>query len=172
MTIRFSKKVSKMRFGFSYVGAIFLLMLFVPDIIWSKNMPKDYDKYVINENKILLMLERIGEVLVSCIVLIFRDFNINEITGWTLILALAFIFMILYELYWIRYFKSEKTMQDMYSSFAGIPLAGATLPVLSAFLIGIYGKNIFLLIAAILLGVGHIGIHWNHKKERKRFILG
>ena len=40
--------------------------------------------------------------------------------------------MILYEIYWIRYFKSNKTMKGMYSS---------------------------------LLGIGHIGIHLNHKKE-------
>ncbi len=35
-----------MNLGFSYVGLIFLLMLYIPNIIWSKNLPKDYDKYV------------------------------------------------------------------------------------------------------------------------------
>lgn len=33
-------------FGFSYIGLIFLLMLMLPNIIWSKNKPKGYDKYV------------------------------------------------------------------------------------------------------------------------------
>ena len=33
-------------FGFSYIGLIFLLMLMLPNIVWSKNKPKDYDKYV------------------------------------------------------------------------------------------------------------------------------
>ena len=45
-------------FGFSYIGLIFLLMLMIPNIIWSKNKPKDYDKYVNNENKILLSFEK------------------------------------------------------------------------------------------------------------------
>ena len=36
-------------FGFSYIGLIFLLMLMLPNIIWSKNKPKGYDKYVKNE---------------------------------------------------------------------------------------------------------------------------
>ena len=36
-------------FGFSYIGFIFLLMLMIPNIIWSKNKPKDYDKYVKKE---------------------------------------------------------------------------------------------------------------------------
>lgn len=152
-------------FGFSYIGLIFLLMLMIPNIIWSKNKPKDYDKYVGNENKVLLVFERIGEVTVVGISLIFSDFNINEISYWLCILAAAFILMILYEIYWIRYFKSEKTMKDMYCSLLGIPVAGATLPVTAFLLLGIYGKNIFLIISAIILGIGHIGIHLNHKKE-------
>lgn len=152
-------------FGFSYVSLIFLLMLMIPNIIWSKNKPKDYDKYVGNENKVLLVFERIGEVTVTAISLIFSDFNINEISYWLCILAAAFILMILYEIYWIRYFKSEKTMKDMYCSLLGIPVAGATLPVIAFFLLGIYGKNIFLIMSVIILGIGHIGIHLNHKKE-------
>ncbi len=75
--------------------------------------------------------------------------------------------MFLYEIYWIKYFKSNKTMKDMYSSLLGIPVAGAILPVIAFFLLGIYVKNIFLIIATIILGIGHIGIHLNHRKEIK-----
>ena len=152
-------------FGFSYIGFIFLLMLMIPNMLWSKNKPKDYDRYVKNENKVLHLFERIGEVLVTCISLLFSDFNINEITNWSSILLIALMLMILYELYWIRYFKSHKTMKDMYSNFLGIPVAGATLPVLAFLLLGLYGKNIFLIIATMILGIGHIGIHLNHQKE-------
>ena len=148
-------------FGFSYIGLIFLLMLIIPNIIWSKNKPKDYYKYLKNENKVLLLFERIGEMLVTCLSL----FNISKISSWTIILLIAFILMILYEIYWMRYFKSNKTMKDMYSSLLGIPVAGATLPVMAFLLLGIYGKNIFLIISTIILGIGHIGIHLNHKKE-------
>ena len=101
-------------FGFSYICLIFLLMLMLPNIVWSKNKPKDYDKYVKNENKVLLLFERVGEISVTCLSLIFRDFNINEISGWTVILLIAFVLMVLYEVYWIRYFRSAKTMKDMY----------------------------------------------------------
>lgn len=154
-----------LRFGFSYVGLVFLIMLMIPNIIWSKNKPKDYDKYVKNENKVLLLLERIGEVLVTGISLIFSDFNINSISNWTAVLLAAFLIMILYEIYWIKYFRSDKTMKDFYSSLIGVPVAGATLPVISFLLLGIYGRNIFLIIATGILGIGHIGIHLNHKKE-------
>lgn len=56
-------------------------------------------------------------------------------------------------------------MSDFYSSFSGIPLAGATLPVIAFFLLGIYGKVVCMLIATFILGIGHIGIHMQHKKE-------
>ncbi len=50
-------------------------------------------------------------------------------------------------------------MGDFYSSLLGVPVAGATLPVAAFFLLAIYGRNIFLVLAGMILGVGHIGIH-------------
>lgn len=152
-------------FGFSYIGFLFLLMLIIPNIIWTKNKPKNYDYYVEKENKVLQIFERTGEVLVTTISLIFSDFNIHTFSTRTIILVVAFFFMILYEIYWIRYFKSSKTMSDFYGSILKIPVAGATLPVVAFFLLGIYGHNLLLIISTAILGIGHIGIHWNHKKE-------
>ena len=78
---------------------------------------------------------------------------------------MAFVLMILYECYWIRYFRSSKTMKDMYSSFAGFPVAGATLPVIAVLLLGLYSLNIFLIICSVILGIGHIGIHVMHMRD-------
>lgn len=154
-----------MHLGFSYMGLIFLILLTVPNLAWTKNQPKDYDKYAAGENKVLLIMERIGQVTVSCLVLIFSDFNIQGVSLWGIWLLVACILMLLYEAYWIRYFKSAKTMQDFYSSLLGVPVAGATLPVAAFFLLGIYGRNPFLIAAVIVLGIGHIGIHLGHRKE-------
>lgn len=155
-----------MNFGFSYVGVIYLLMLFIPNGFWVKYSPEGYRKISGNENKILGFLERAGEILVTAIVLSFSDFNIR-ISKWAFILLASFLLMVLYEIYWIRYFRSERKLKDFYTSICGIPLAGATLPVLAFFLLGIYGRNIFLTVSTVILGVGHIGIHANHKKEIK-----
>lgn len=154
-----------MQFGFSYVGLGFLLMLFIPNIIWTKHKPKDYEKYVGNENKILLSLERAGEVLVCCVSLIFADFNLRKPDLWSIWLALAVLAMLLYECYWIRYFRSSQEMTDFYSSFLGVPVAGASLPVAAFFLLGIYGRNPLMLMATTGLGIGHIGIHLAHRRE-------
>lgn len=112
-----------------------------------------------------MLFERIGEVLVCAIALVFSDFNLREPNLWTIWLILAILLMLFYEGYWIRYFRSEQKMTDFYSNFLGIPVAGASLPVVAFFFLGIYGANLFMLIAAIILGIGHIGIHLSHKKE-------
>lgn len=152
-------------FGFSYVGLIFLLMLIIPNLIWAKHLPKGYTAE--KENKVLLTFERVGQALTTCCVLIFSDFNIHSWSNWSWWLIASFAFMIMYEIWWIRYFSGEKRLKDFYSSFLGIPVAGATLPVIAFFLLGIYGKVIWLMISVVILGIGHIGIHLQHYKEIK-----
>lgn len=152
-------------FGFSYVGLIYLFMLFIPNIIWTKYKPMDYEQYAEKENKVLQMFERTGEILVCCCALIFSDFNIRFHSIWCIWLLISFMLMLLYEVYWIRYFRSEKRMCDFYRSICGIPVAGATLPVCAFFILGVYGCNVFLIISIIILGIGHIGIHWSHFKK-------
>lgn len=148
-------------FGFSYMGFVFLLMLIIPNLIWTKNQPQGY--CFSGENKVLLFLERMGQGLVTCTALIFSDFNWKPWSMWSLWLIAAMTLMVLYECWWVRYFKSPRTLVDFYSSFWGIPVAGATLPVGAFFLLAIYGKVIWLLISVMLLGIGHIGIHLQHR---------
>ena len=152
--------------GFSYIGVIFLIMLFVPNMLWTRKMPEGYTAE--NENKILQLFERIGEVLTCCCALLFSDFNWHKWSIWSWWLIAAVILMIMYELWWVRYFRSERKLTDFYSSFLIIPLAGATLPVFAFFLLGIYGKVVWMLISTVILGIGHIGIHIKHSKEIKR----
>ena len=149
--------------GFSYIGFIFLVMLFIPNIIWTKKTPQGYTAE--NESKVLLFFERAGEVLTCCCAVAFSDFNWHGWSAWCWWLLGALLLMVMYELWWIRYFRGERRMADFYSSFLGIPVAGATLPVMAFFLLGIYGKVIWMLAAATILGIGHIGIHLQHRKE-------
>ena len=128
-----------MNLGFSFVGLLFLVMLLIPNIIWSKNQPIGYERYSKNENNILLALERIGEVMVSIFAL-FCGVNFSDVS---FLLVAAFILMILYEVYWVRYFRSGRRMSDMYCDMFGIPLPGATLPVLAFLMLGNKKKSIY-----------------------------
>lgn len=151
--------------GFSYVGLIYLLMLFIPNIIWSKNQPIDYNN--VQENKILLSFERVGQVCCTCSVLIFSDFNLAQFSIWSLWLIVSFLLMLLYEICWIRYFINGHTEENFYRSFCGIPVPLASLPVTAFLLLGVYGKVIWLIVSVIILGIGHIGIHIQHLKIKK-----
>ena len=154
-----------MHFGFSYIGLIWLILLLVPNIIWTKNKPQDYESHAANENKVLLALERAGQFTVTPTALVFSDFNYKGWNFWVVPLLVSFLCMVLYEVFWIRYFRSEKTMQDFYRGILGVPVAGATLPIIAFFLLGIYGGNILMFAGSVILGIGHIGIHLQHRKE-------
>ena len=137
------------------------------------NQPEDYAEAEQKENKILLVFERTGQVLATTSLLVFPALNplIKRLPEgvffkWNLMyLVIAFILMILYEGYWIRYFCSQHTMKDMYAPFGGYPLAGAVLPVLALLLMGMYSRNRIVILSSIILGIGHIGIHYMHWKE-------
>ncbi len=68
--------------GFSYVGFIYLIILFFPNIFWIKKKPIGYAAE--SENKILKLFERVGEGLVACTAVIFSDFNVRLDTWWSL----------------------------------------------------------------------------------------
>ena len=65
-----------MKFGFSYVGLIWYVLLLIPNLIWTKHKPKDYEEYVVKENKILLALERTGQFIITPVAIFFSDFNL------------------------------------------------------------------------------------------------
>jgi hypothetical protein len=152
-------------FGFTYVGLVYMIMLTIPNLIWIKHQPIGYEEVVVNENKVLLLFERVGQMLVTCIVVIFGDFNLVPFSPWSIWLIISFVLMIIYEISWIRYSKSKHTLKDFYGSMWGIPVPGASLPVVAFFLLGVYGKIIWLMISITILGIGHIGIHLQHRKE-------
>lgn len=152
-------------FGFSYIGLIYLLMLWIPNGIWARNMPTGYDSS--GENKILLAFERVGQVLCTGSILLFTDYNPSVLEPWVAWFIASATLMIMYEVFWVRYFKSEKTIYDFYRSLFGVPVPGATLPVVAFVLLGIYGKVIWLIVSAVILGIGHIGIHLQHVKNLK-----
>ena len=149
--------------GFSYVGLIFLLMLAIPNILWSRRIPADYSDE--GENGILLFLERVGEIGCAVCALMFADFNCEPASPQLAWLIVALILMGLYDLCWLRYFKGRQRAKDMYRSFLRIPIPLAVLPVAGFLLLGIYGKVIWMILFSVILGVGHIGIHWYHAKR-------
>lgn len=153
-----------MQFGFSIVGVAFLAMLFVPNIRWAKSQPPGYEEISRNENKVLLLFERVGQALATCSAVVFvcpQGFSLP----WLLWLLIAFLLMLLYEAAWIRYFKGGEKLEDMYRPLGPIPVPIASLPVVAFALLGIWHQSPIAVIAAVILGIGHIGIHLGHLRE-------
>ena len=149
--------------GFSYVGLFYLFMLFAPNLFWTRAKPEGYSAQ--GESPFLQAVERIGEAGTTCCALIFRDFYLKPWSAWSLWLAGSVLLMLLYELWWGRYFRSPRRLEDFYGSFLGIPVPGAVLPVVAFLLLGIYGRVVWMVLAAAVLGVGHIGIHFRHRRD-------
>ncbi|HWL01570.1 MAG TPA: hypothetical protein VNQ52_04270 [Microbacteriaceae bacterium] len=154
-------------FGFSFVGLAFLLALFIPNILWATvAKPRDYESG--SENRVLLALERVGQVLTTAAALLFADTNLQPWSAWSWWLVAAVVLMLAYEAGWIRYFLSRRTMRDFYRSLLGVPVPLAILPLVAFVLLGVYGRLIPLVVAAVVLGIGHIGIHLQHVRALAR----
>ena len=153
-----------MRFGFSIAGVVFLAMLFIPNIKWAKSQPLGYEELSRRENRTLLMFERAGQVLATCSSVVFvcpQGFSLP----WLLWLIVAFLLMLLYEAAWTRYFKGEERLDGMYQPLGPIPVPIASLPVAALALLGIWYQSPITVIAALILGIGHVGIHLEHLRE-------
>lgn len=150
--------------GFSYVGAAFLLALFIPNTLWALTAPRrDHDLPA--ENRVLRWLERSGQVLTTATALGFTSTNLRAWTPWSVWLAAAVALMVGYEAAWVRYFAGGKKNRDFYRSLAGVPLPLSTLPVAAFLLLGVYGRLWPLIASTIVLGIGHVGIHAEHYRN-------
>lgn len=150
-------------FGFSFVGLAFLLALFIPNLVWAfAARPAGYDPS--GESHVLQFIERAGQVFVTAAALLFDDTNVRPWTAWSWWLVAAILLMVAYEAAWIRYFASPHTMTTFYRPFLGVPVPLAILPVAAFIALGVYGPALPLVLAAIVLGVGHIGIHLRHAR--------
>ncbi len=152
-------------FGFSYIGLIYMLMIQIPNIMWARQKPEGYDPS--GENKVLLIFERVGQALCTAAILLFSDTNPHGWEPWLLWFAASALLMLLYEGFWIRYFRGGHTLRDFYRPLLGVPAPGATLPVAAFLLLGIYGRLVWLIVASIILSIGHIGIHIEHIQKMK-----
>ena len=84
---------------------------------------------------------------------------------WLLWLTAALMLMVLYEVAWVRYFKDGERLDGMYQPLGPIPVPIASLPVAAFLLLGIWCQSPIAVVSAVILGIGHIGIHLGHLRE-------
>lgn len=153
-----------MQLGFSIVGSAFLLALFIPNIRWAKRQPAGYEELQKRESRVLLVLERVGQVLTTCTPLI-SVCPEGASFPWALVLVAAALLMILYEIVRVRYFRDGERLDGMHQPLGPVPVPIASLLIAAFVLLGIWHKSPLAAISAIILAVGQIGIHLGHLHE-------
>lgn len=149
-------------YTFSWAGLVGLALLLIPNLIWLKKKPENYSEK--NENPILRLFEKIGQAAVTVSALFIRSQDILKVPRIVFFLFFI-ILMIMYEIWWMRYFRSARKLSDFYRSLFFVPVAGASLPVMAFFFLGLAGRNPLLIVSVLILGIGHIGIHMQHRSE-------
>lgn len=160
------------RLGFSITGLIYLVMYLIPKLIWEKKYPvKELLEHT--ENKVMPALAKYGQIAVIVALLLFKssDPYIKVLPegvyfDWTIIIwSAAGILMNLYLIRGIVCICSKRKRRDLYSFFAGFPVAGALLPALTAFLLSLYSMNLILMAVSVIWGTGFIGTRINRLRK-------
>lgn len=154
--------------GFSYFGLIFVALLLIPNIIFGFTITDELRDALENKNMFLTITERVGEALICIVLLLFPANNPRAVIKPQICMffsrrfewfVLVVLFMAIYEIFWIRFFRSKKTVKDLYHSTCGVPFAGAILPCFAVFCLGVYAGNLVTIAAAVIFTIGHLGIH-------------
>ncbi len=149
--------------GFSLVGFVCLCMLLVPNILWMRAQKEPTKQRA--EPPALAWLERIGQAGIVACALIFCDYDRVAWSPRYLLLASALLLLVLYDLWWLRYFRGARREADLYRPLLGLPLAAAVLPGAAFFLLGAFGAVVWMMLSSVLFAAGHIPIAYRHRNE-------
>jgi hypothetical protein len=108
-------------------------------------------------------VERVGQV--GCFVIPFfyrlpRASDVNAVALAIMIGALA-----LYYAGWVRYLVLGREEELFHRSLLGIPLPMAVMPVIHFLSASVLLSSVWLMLAAVMLGVGHIAVTWLNSRS-------
>lgn len=137
-------------FGFSLMGLILYALQLLPNIIWMLAPPANN---VLTKNSsaypILNILEQVFGIMTVAllILLINKDGGRNS----NLYIGLAILFLVVYYIAWIFYYKGVVSPWLLITGIAAMP------PLYFLF-VGLWMKNYISLIPCVIFGVTHIAI--------------
>ncbi|HVN48470.1 MAG TPA: hypothetical protein VMU30_06560 [Bacteroidota bacterium] len=147
------------------LGGIFSLLILFPNLLFLFFPPKinEHESDSSNKFSIIILVERIGQA--GCFVLPFLyRLNISSASNRVMIVLMA-ILLIFYYVCWIRYYIKDRGVEWFYRPMFGMMLPMAVLPVLYFFLASLVLQSMWLLIAVILLAIGHLTESWRQYRK-------
>jgi hypothetical protein len=151
------------------LGGIITLMVLLPNLLAVFFPPtvKLTDDQQPNDTllQIMTVVERIGQAGSFVIPFFYRlslDSVMNAVALTIMICTLA-----LYYATWIRYLVLGREEALFNRSLLGIPLPMAVMPVIYFLSASVLLGSVWLMLAAVMLGVGHISVTWLHSRNRE-----
>lgn len=145
---------------FSIYGLIAMLLVFIPNIVFSK---KEHQAKVNDVDTCgfgICFTEMIARLVMIGTIIFIRKSLLN----FAFAIAAALI-LLLYYAAWIRYYKQGAYYPEIYTEkFLGIPIPMAIFSVIYYILVSVWLCNLVALCAALIFGVCHI---LNAKTARK-----
>jgi hypothetical protein len=133
-----------------------LLAVFYPPISRLVNDPERISGYI----QVMIVFERIGQIGSFAIPFFYRlkSSSILDVAMLTIMICA----LVIYYAGWMRYLVQGRNEGLFYKSMFGIPLPMAVMPVIYFFSASVLLGSVWLMMCAILLGVGHITVSWQH----------
>jgi hypothetical protein len=114
--------------------------------------------------QILTIIERIGQA--GCFIVPFF-YRLPPVAVGVIPLAVMLVCLVLYYAGWMRYLVRGRAEAWFYRPLLGIPLPMVFMPVLYFLAASAYLGSIWLALAALVLGVGHISVSWLQGRKIK-----
>jgi len=150
-----------------WTSLVIPLMVFIPNLLWvllpATNKPSSKE---INDPMYLTILENMGRVGVTIIPLFYLIILDNALKYFYLITMI--VFLAVYYFCWVRFFLGGRNYTLLFMPLWRIPIPMAISPIIYFILSAILLKSIPMLIAALLLAIGHIPISYRDYQRIKR----
>jgi hypothetical protein len=149
------------------LGGIITLMILLPNLLAVFFPPKvkltDDQQQNDTRLQIMTVVERIGQA--GCFVIPFFYRLSLDIVMDAVALTIMICTLALYYAGWIRYLVLGRAEELFNRSLLGIPLPMALMPVIYFLSASVLLGAVWLMLAAVMLGVGHISVTWLHSRR-------
>lgn len=141
---------------FSPINFWIILLLLLPTVVFVVSPPANTptDQTRPKGWNVVLVLERIGQIGVFILPLLFA-FSVNTQLKQYALVAMI-IFILLYYFCWARYFIGGRQFALLYENLLFIPIPMAIFPVLYCLAASIILNSCLYTSAALLLAIGHV----------------
>lgn len=148
--------------AFNHNGFILAVLIMLPNILWiiwpPVNFPEQDSQNRGRSFNVMEILEGIGRMAVFVIPLFF-SIRIYSVVDWT-IMGFLILMLVIYYTGWVRFFMQGRRFELLFAPLFWVPIPMAVCPVLF-FLAGSWIlRSGALLIAAVILGIGHLYISY------------